>query len=44
MTEHTYGYEKVRKPIILYREEVINMYAYIALTLSVTMLMYVIKH
>lgn len=42
MKEHTYGYEK--ESTTLYRKEVINMYAYIALILSVTMLMYVTKH
>ena len=30
--------------IFLYRKEVINMYAHIALILSVTMLVYVTKH
>lgn len=34
----------LRKPIILYDKEAINMYAYIALILSVTMLMYITKH
>lgn len=34
----------LRKSTTLYRKEVINMYAYIALILSVTMLMHVIKH